>query len=408
MPIKLSSSTGTNKVLVVIPARGGSKGIPRKNVRMLAGKPLIAHTIEHAHHARKVNRIVVSTDDPEIASVSKQYGAEVIIRPAEISGDTASSESALLHSLDYLEQTENYNPDLLVFLQCTSPLTKPEDIDGTIQILVKEKADTALAVTPFHYFLWKKDEAGNGIGINHNKEIRLLRQEREEQFLETGAVYVMRAKEFKKKKHRFFGKTAMYNMPPERCLEIDDPIDFRIAEILMREFQQKDWIEALPDNISALVLDFDGVFTDNKVLVIEDGREAVVCDRSDGMGLSRLKDLKIPIFVLSSEKNPVVRARCNKLGINYIQGVDDKLSTLKHWLKEQGLDADHVVYVGNDLNDLSCLQEVGCGVAVYDACPEVLKVAKIILSSCGGQGAIRELTELIEKKLEGRKYAKNC
>src|SRR4030095_2662146 len=107
------------EVLAIISARGGSKGILRKNVRLLAGKPLIAHTIEQAKAAQRVSREAVSTDHPEIAKVSRKFGAEVIERPAEISGDSASSESALLHALSWLDQSQRYRPDLLVFLQCT-------------------------------------------------------------------------------------------------------------------------------------------------------------------------------------------------------------------------------------------------------------------------------------------------
>ena len=225
--------------VAIIPARGGSRGIPRKNVRILADKPLIAHTIERALQARLVDRVLVSTDDDEIAAVSEQYGAEIIWRPTDISGDTASSELALLHAIDYLQETEGYRPALVVFLQCTSPLTLPEDIDGTVQSLVEENADSALAVTPFHFFLWRRDKSGDAVGINHDKQVRPLRQERKQQFLETGAVYVMRTQGFKEAKHRFFGKTAMYVMPAERCLEVDEPVDFRIAEALMREYQER-------------------------------------------------------------------------------------------------------------------------------------------------------------------------
>lgn len=223
------------KTLAIIPARGGSEGIPSKNVRLLAGKPLIAHTIGTAAQASSVNRVVVSTDDDEIATISRQWGAEVVSRPAEISTDTSSSEMALLHALEYLHEKEGYSPDLLVFLQCTSPLTLPEDIDGTVQVLFAQEADSSLAVTPFHYFLWRWDVNGDAIGVNHDKRVRPLRQERDLQYLETGAVYVMRTQGFKEAGHRFFGKTAMYVMPPERCLEIDEPIDLRIAEVLMTE-----------------------------------------------------------------------------------------------------------------------------------------------------------------------------
>jgi CMP-N-acetylneuraminic acid synthetase len=221
--------------LAIIPARGGSKGVPGKNIRLLAGKPLIAYVIEEALRAKTVDRIIVSTDDDKIAEVAKQYRAEIIRRPSELATDSSSSESAILHALEHLEKTEKYNPDLITFLQCTSPLTIAEDIDGLVETFKNEKADSALTVAPFHYFLWKKDERGNALGINHDKNRRLLRQERDSQYLETGAAYVMSAGEFRKAKHRFFGKTSMYVVSAERCLEIDELKDFQIAEAVLKE-----------------------------------------------------------------------------------------------------------------------------------------------------------------------------
>ncbi|MBA7709847.1 hypothetical protein ES703_118773 [subsurface metagenome] len=346
-----------------------------------------------------MDRVVVSTDDPEIAAVSAQYGAEVVWRPAEISGDTASSESALLHALEHLERTERYKPDLVVFLQCTSPLTLPKDIDATVQALLDEDADSALAVTPFHYFLWQRDNRGDGVGINHDERVRLLRQEREPQFLETGAVYVMRAQGFREAEHRFFGKTAMYVMPGERWLEIDEPIDFRIAEVLMAGQQHQQRLGTLPKTIAALVLDFDGVFTDNRVIVFQNGREAVVCHRGDGLGLAQLTRLGVSVLVLSSEVNPVVQARCDKLGIACLHGMEDKHKALLAWLADRDIEASQVIYVGNDVNDLRCLQAVGCGIAVSDAHPRARAAAEIVLSAPGGGGAIREVAELIEQRL---------
>ncbi|MFC2023761.1 cytidylyltransferase domain-containing protein [Chloroflexota bacterium] len=390
------------KSLAIIPARGGSRGIPRKNVRLLAGKPLIAHAIENGLEAGRVQRVIVSTDDLEIAGISRHFGAEVVLRPAEISGDAATSESALLHCLEHLRQAEGYEPDLIVFLQCTSPLTVPDDIDGTVKTLLDNEADSALAVTPFHYFLWRGDARRGAVGINHDRLVRFLRQQREPQFLETGAVYVMRTEGFKQAQHRFFGKTVLYTMPPERCLELDEPVDFIVAEALLQHRQQLASLQSLPDPISALVLDFDGVFTDNGVLVLEDGREAVFCNRSDGLGLAQLAHLNIPVLVLSSEVNAVVLARCDKLGLECLHGLEDKLAALSRWLQEHGLTAAHVVFVGNDVNDLGCLQAVGCGVAVSDAHPKVLAAAQIVLSRPGGRGAIRELCDLMVEKLGGR------
>ena len=246
--------------------------------------------------------------------MAQQYGAEVVWRPAEISGDTASSESALLHTLEHLRQSEAYEPDVLVFLQCTSPLTLAEDIDGTVQALLDQGADSALATIPFHYFLWRQAD-GDAVGINHDKRSRPLRQERQPQYLESGAVYAMRADGFLGARHRFFGKTALYVMPAERRLEIDDPVDFQVAEVLVRQQGRLARSTRLPETVAALILDFDGVFSDDKVYVFQDGREAVRCDRMDGMGIGLLKVAGLPIWVLSTEPNPVVRARADKLGI---------------------------------------------------------------------------------------------
>lgn len=228
-------------IISVIPARGGSKGVPYKNIKELYGKPLIAYSIEAALKIKLKNRVVVSTDDEIIEKISIKYGAEVIKRPSDISGDTASSESALLHVLDTLQNKEGYLPDLLVFLQCTCPLTLPEDIDGTVQLLLDQQADTAFAITTSHFIVWEKDGSGNFVGINHDKNKRLMRQQIGNQFVETGAVYVMRVDGFLTAKNRFFGKTVGYELPRERFCDIDTPVDFLIAEQLMiwRDKQKK-------------------------------------------------------------------------------------------------------------------------------------------------------------------------
>ena len=386
--------------LAIIPARGGSKGIPRKNVLPLAGKPLIAYNILEARRSRFITRLVVSTDDPEIAAVAQHYGAEVVWRPAEISGDTASSESALLHVLESLQQSEGYQPEILAFLQCTSPLTLAEDIDGTLQALLDQQADTALAVIPFHYFLWHTAENG-ATGINHDKNFRPLRQQREPQYLETGAVYAMRVPGFLQARHRFFGKTVLYSMPAERRLEIDDPVDFQVAEVLLHAQHIQARLQRLPEKIAALVLDFDGVITDNKVIVLQDGREAVVADRSDGWGIGKLKKIGLPLWILSTEPNPVVQARAAKLGIPCLQGLGSrKGEALKRLLADQNIDPAQVVYAGNDDNDLECMALVGCAVAPADAYPKALAQADLVLEHRGGDGAVRELCELILQRLQ--------
>ncbi|MEM6393901.1 MAG: acylneuraminate cytidylyltransferase [Planctomycetota bacterium] len=386
----------SDRAIAIIPARGGSKGLPRKNVLPLCGKPLIAWTIEAALKAESVEGVYVSTDDAEIAAVSERYGAEVVWRPEDIAGDLASSEDALLHALESLEGEGKALSETLVFLQCTSPLTASVDIDGTVAALREQDADSAVAVIDHHYFLWKPGGEGGVVGVNHDHAgRRLLRQEREPEYLETGAVYVMSVAGFREHKRRFFGTTAAYVMPAERRLEIDEAVDFRVAEVLMRERRQRDRLALLPDPIDAVVFDFDGVFTDNRVVLSEEGLESAVCSRGDGMGIDRLRATGVPLLVLSKEPVPIVMKRCEKLKLECLHGIDDKLPALRRWLGDRGLDVSRTVYMGNDVNDYECLLAAGCGVVVADAHKDVVPVADLVLEKNGGHGAVRELCDLI-------------
>lgn len=174
-------------------------------------------------------------------------------------------------------------------------------------------------------------------------------------------------------------------------------------------------------DIRLLVLDFDGVLTDNKVLVDETGRESIVCNRSDGLGLERLKARGVRVMVLSQERNGVVAARCRKLGLPCLQGCTDKLGTLQRIVEGDlqfgcnevwggkgergdfgGIQRSQVAYVGNDVNDLACLRWVAWPIAVADAVPEVLASAKYVTRSAGGRGAVREICDLLVESMPRR------
>lgn len=390
--------TNNLNILTIIPARGGSKGIYSKNIQLVGGLPLLAWNIKAAKGSKYINRIVVSTDDIAIANVAKKYGGEYIWRPSDISGDTASSESALLHVLETLNNNEGYLPNLIVFLQCTSPLTSSKDIDNCIEKLINENADCATTVTNFHYYLWKKNEDGTAEGINHDKNYRSRRQDREPQYLETGAVYVMRTEGFLKHKHRFFGKTVVAEMPAERVHEIDEPIDLIIADIRLRALNSNMQQLFLPEEIKAVIFDFDGVMTDNKVYVSETGNEMVLCDRGDGMGISQLKNAGFKVAVMSTETNSVVTARCNKLGIECYQCLGhSKHEVMIDWCKSNEIELISLLYMGNDINDIECMKLAGCAIAPVDAFESVKPFAQILLKNGGGKGAVRELCDMIMK-----------
>ena len=217
------------RIIAIIPARGGSKGIHRKNVRILAGKPLIAHTIEQARRAQNITQVVVSTDDAEIGAVAREFGAEVIHRPLEISDDTATSESALVHALDQLAELHRYEPELVVFLQCTSPIRRDGDIDNAIAALLKAEADSLLSVVRTNAFLWRfvNNQAQS---LNYDYRARPRRQDREPQFIENGSIYVFKPWVLRRFANRLGGKIALYEMDERSAIDIDTEWDLELCE----------------------------------------------------------------------------------------------------------------------------------------------------------------------------------
>lgn len=216
------------RIHAVIPARGGSKGIKHKNLCTVGGVSLLARCISAARGAEGVNRVLVSTDSPDIKSAALAAGAEAVDRPALLGSDTASSESVLLHVLDGLEESGDL-PDILLFLQCTSPFTRSADIDRAVRLVTAGEADVAFAAVPFHGFVWKSDAKGLALGVNHDPAVRPRRQDRMAEWVETGAFYALRVAGFRAARHRFFGMARIVEVPPEQALDIDEPADLVIA-----------------------------------------------------------------------------------------------------------------------------------------------------------------------------------
>ncbi|MET9461162.1 acylneuraminate cytidylyltransferase [Streptomyces canus] len=390
------------RVLAVIPARGGSKGVPAKNLAPVGGVPLVARAVRECLATRLVTDVLVSTDDQAIAAAAREAGAEVVLRPAAIAGDTATSEAAVLHALDTHEALHGAAVDVVVFVQCTSPFIVREDIDGVAAAIVEDGADTAVTVAPFHGFIWRDAESeqdaatGGGHGVNHDKSCRPRRQDRPQDFLETGAAYAMDAPGFRKHQHRFFGRTELVRTDPARVLEIDDPHDLARARALAPLFDA-DRADALPSfgDVDAVVLDFDGTQTDDRVLIDADGKEFVSVHRGDGLGIAALRRSGLKMLTLSTEQNPVVAARARKLKIPVLHGIDRKDLALKQWCEEQGIAPERVLYVGNDVNDLPCFALVGWPVAVASAHDVVRGAARAVTTVPGGDGAIREIASWI-------------
>lgn len=399
---RAETNRASANVLAVIPARGGSKGVPGKNLAPVGGVPLVARAVLACTRARRVTAVVVSTDDPSIAEAARTAGAEVVLRPVAIAGDTATSEAAVLHAMDAYEATAGTAADVVLLVQCTSPYITSEEIDGVVAAVTEGGADTAHTVAPFHGFIWREsadgfaaEEAAPGgatgaYGVNHDKATRPRRQDRPQDLLETGAAYAMRAAGFRSAGHRFFGRTALVRTDPAQVLEIDEPADLQRARLLAPLL---DPTAATPtsDDIDAVVLDFDGTQTDDRVLIDSDGHEAVTVHRGDGLGIAALRRAGLPVLILSSETNPVVAARAAKLKVPVLHGIDRKDLALKQWCEENGIAPERVLYAGNDVNDLPCFGLVGWPVAVAGAHDVVRAAARAITTAEGGHGAIREI-----------------
>ncbi|MET9824870.1 MULTISPECIES: N-acylneuraminate cytidylyltransferase [unclassified Streptomyces] len=382
------------RVLAVIPARGGSKGVPAKNLAPVGGVPLVARAVRECRATRLVTDVVVSTDDQAIAAAAREAGAEVVLRPAAIAGDTATSEAAVLHAMDTHEALHGAAVDVVLLVQCTSPFLVREDIDAVAGAVAEDGADTAVTVAPFHGFVWRDGDtpADGGHGVNHDKAYRPRRQDRPQDLLETGAAYAMAAPGFREHRHRFFGRTELVRTDPARVLEIDDPHDLARARALAPHFDAAR-PGALPTaaDIDAVVLDFDGTQTDDRVLIDSDGREFVSVHRGDGLGIAALRRSGLTMLILSTEVNPVVAARARKLKLPVLHGIDRKDLALKQWCEEQGIAPERVLYAGNDVNDLPCFALVGWPVAVASAHDAVRGAARAVTTAPGGEGAVREI-----------------
>jgi N-acylneuraminate cytidylyltransferase len=385
---------GVVSTFAIIPARGGSKGLPGKNLLRVGGVPLVQRTVSAALGAELIDRVIVSTDDAAIAAAARHEGADVVDRPHELASDDATSESALLHALASLDAARVPAPDIVAMLQCTSPFTTSDIIDGTLRLFDDESVSCAFTGARSHAFLWRLT-GGAAIPVNHDISERLRRQDQPAEYFDTGAVYAMRTAGLRETSNRFFGRIAIYEVGAAQGLEIDTELDLEIAELLVGRSDERRPGRVLPGVVTAVAFDFDGVLTDNRVITLTDGTEGVLSDRSDGLGVELLQRAGIDLVVLSKERNAVVAARCRKLKMELVQGLDDKLTAFLDWMRAGGHDPATVVFVGNDVNDVECLAAVGCGVVVADAHPSARLAANVVLTHRGGLGAVREVADLV-------------
>ena len=220
------------KTIAVIPARGGSKGVPRKNILEIAGLPLLAYSILAAQKSKYVERVIVTTDDEEISAVAKQYGAEVIVRPKELADDIIMPDASIVHVIESLV-IDSYHPDCIVFLQPTSPIRFQDDIDNALEIFKNNEVDTVFSGVDIHPFFWKKNE-DTFLPVNFNPKARKRRQELDPEIIENGSIYISKVSNYINYKDRFGDKVMTYIMSNHTLFEIDEQSDFLLIESLMK------------------------------------------------------------------------------------------------------------------------------------------------------------------------------
>ena len=227
-----------NDILAVILARGGSKGIPKKNIKPLNSRPLIYYTISEAQNSDYIDRLVVSTDDNEIAKTSKKYGAEVPFkRPEYLASDEATSIDAIIHTLNWLDENESFSPEYVMLLQPTSPLRRVKDIDDSIEQLIENKGDSLISLkeSEKHPYWMMEIQEGLVEPFSEKKEEYSRRQDLPAVYEINGAIYLARTDLLLEEKTLSPGDTLPYVMPKERSIDIDDIFDWKIAELLLKE-----------------------------------------------------------------------------------------------------------------------------------------------------------------------------
>ncbi len=371
--------------VAIIPARGGSQGIIDKNLQSVRGVPLVVRAIRSCQDAFTIDRVYVSTDSERIAQVAESHGARVIRRPRDLATHTSSSEEALLHALEEIPDATT-----VAFVQATSPFIGFRDLDKAVKMVGAGDYDVVFSGVSHHSFRWEETDSG-WRPVGHTMESRPRRQDLPKTVIETGAFYVFSRNGFLQAKSRFHGSVGVVQVPHRDALEIDTPEDLQMA----RELAVHTDTRQTPWPLDAIVFDFDGVHTDDFVYVNQEGSETVRVKRGDGMGIKMLKDAGITLLILSTETNPVVQARAKKLGVTALTGEDDKAKALVEWMDKNTIDPARVAYVGNDVNDTGCLEMVGWPIVVQDAHPDVKLLARLTLESPGGEGAVRELADLV-------------
>jgi N-acylneuraminate cytidylyltransferase len=388
--------------VVFIPVRGGSKSIPQKNIKPICGKPLVYWTVKAACLCKYIDVVYIATDSEKIKTTVEFYKAgkeagtfakaQVIGRSTASASDTATSEFAML------EFADNYEFDSIVLVQATSPMLTAADLDGGFELFNSEGTDSVLSVVRQCRFLWHKGIDGNVDSSNYDVFHRPRRQDFDGYLMENGAFYITSKAGLIKYQNRVSGNIKAYEMLPDSAFEIDEPSDWIIIEALMKKsgFVEKDC--SVPE-IKMFLTDCDGCLTDGGMYYSEHGDELKKFNTRDGMGFEILRSKGILTGIITSESVGLNHRRAEKLNLDIFEtGCRDKVSAVRKFCEKYNIALENVAYIGDDINDLDVIKMVGFGCAPADAMPIVKEAAAYVASARGGEGAIRDVVEIIARQ----------
>jgi len=381
-------------IIAFIPARGGSKSIPLKNIKLLNGKPLIHWSLEELVKSVRVDKVVVATDSEDIIqSVQELNSAKIEIyqRSNENAQDTSSSESVMF---EYISKSDLSGSDVFMLVQATSPFTKAEDFDGAIIKYKEGNYDSLLSAVVTKRFFWNRD----GNPFNYDLMARPRRQDFKGMLMENGAFYINKVENIKKYGNRLSGKIGFYEMPEYTGLELDEPEDWIIAEYYMDKYH--DIKKKTKFDVLLFITDVDGVLTDAGMYYTESGDELKKFNTHDGMGIQLLRENGIKTAIITSEKTCLVEKRAKKLKIDYLfQGINNKTDIAREICEKEKLSMNNIAYIGDDINDYDLLTTCGIAACPADAVEMIKSIPGIIhLKQKGGHGAVREFCEVILKE----------
>lgn len=371
-----------------MPLRGGSKSIPGKNIRPLAGKPLFAWSLGAALDSDCFDEVWVGTDSDRIRDEVKRLfpgRVRVFERSAQTCTDEASTESALL------EFAAAVGFDVLCTIQATAPLTQAGDFSQARRHFTGQGADSLLTATREKRFYW----SDQGAPLNYDPAARPRRQDFPGSLMENGAFYFTRRSVLEAERCRLGGVVCIHEMAPATATEIDEPEDWARVESLLRQRGPADAAATIAA-IRGFVVDVDGTLTDGGMYYGAEGEALKKFNTRDALGLQRLEEAGIRVAVMTAEQSEAVHARMRKLGIrHYLPGTRDKLAALKTLASKWGLQPGEIAYMGDDLNDVECLQAAGFASCPADAVEAVRTIVDFVALLPSGSGAVREVCELL-------------